>query len=103
MYSAAKAALEREKNTPHNTAVSSLNEAELQGKAKALNDIIHILTPLLDAKLKAAQEIDAMQDTIHNLTVMLESVKVSVKNIEVSKNVNAELEREVLTKINGLL
>jgi hypothetical protein len=112
MYSAGKAALEREKNAkvPEAIVPQVLGEAELTQKAKDAQAILEALNPILETRRKQQEQmvalvkaVDDYSTNLQALTESFQSLRSQLSALIDAKNVNATKEQQVLDKLIAFL
>jgi hypothetical protein len=112
MYSAAKAKLEQEQANvvPPQIVTQTLKPEDLTEKAKVINEILEKLSPIAEAKLKAARNEAALEKAVVSLGAAISQILTDVEDVKAGlselvkvKNANAELERQVLEKLSSYM
>lgn len=107
MYSAAKAAIERETQVQPTQVAAVLKTEDLTEKTRIIIDMLKPLETVAEARLKANRDMDAARKALINVSDALTQINTTISNltakldeIEQLKNSNSELERSVLERIN---
>jgi hypothetical protein len=112
MYSQGKKLLEQEKNAvvPPQIVEKNLGDDNLTEKAKAADAILKALAPLLDSRERQIEQTQAVQKAMVDTSTLLgelvtafQDLTMKLNGLEQAKNQNADLERDVLNKLNKIL
>jgi hypothetical protein len=112
MYSQAKEQLERERSkvVPPQVVEQAFKPEDLPARAKAVQDILKSLEPLLESREKQTSQlnsvckaIDQYGDHLLTLTDEFHSLQLQLQELIALKNPNAEKERLVLNKLMEVL
>jgi hypothetical protein len=108
MYSQAKEQLERERSkvVPPQVVEQAFKPEDLPARAKAVQDILKSLEPLLESREKQTSQlnsvckaIDQYGDHLLTLTEEFQALKNQLQEVITHKGVNANLEEQVLNRL----